>query len=120
MLFRSGSAARNRLDGVLARLRGAARSAEKSVAKGLWRRFFLVRDGFASLGPAAVLTVHRSQGSTFGEVFVDADVFWPQDPVLRRQLVYVAVSRASQAVSLMAGPGSQADQRLWQEWLRGD
>ena len=115
-----GTTARNRLDGVLVRLRGAARSAEKSVAKGLWRRFFLVRDGFASLGPAAVLTVHRSQGSTFGEVFVDADVFWPQDPVLRRQLVYVAVSRASQAVSLMAGPGSQADQRLWQGWLRGD
>ena len=29
-----------------------------------------IRDAFAALGPAAVLTVHRSQGSSFGDVFV--------------------------------------------------
>ncbi len=115
-----GSAGRTSLDAVLQRLRTAARTAEKSAAKALWRRFFLVRDAFASLGPAAVLTVHRSQGSTFGEVFVDGDVFWPKDEVLRRQLVYVAVSRASHAVSLVAGPGSQADQQLWRQWLQGE
>jgi exodeoxyribonuclease-5 len=115
-----GSAGRASLDAVLGRLRTAARCADKTAAKALWRRFFLVRDAFASLGPAAVLTVHRSQGSTFGEVFVDADVFWPKDAVLRRQLVYVAVSRASQAVSLVAGPGSQADQGLWRQWLETD
>jgi exodeoxyribonuclease-5 len=113
-----GSPARARLDAVLGRLRAAARAAEASAARALWRRFFLVRDAFASLGPAAVLTVHRSQGSTFAEVFVDADVFWPKDAVLRRQLVYVAVSRASQAVSLVAGPASHADQQLWRDWLQ--
>jgi exodeoxyribonuclease-5 len=116
-----GSSARASLDGVLARLRSAARGQEKGAARALWRRFFLLRDAFASLGPAAVLTVHRSQGSTFGEVFVDADVFWPKDPLLRRQLVYVAVSRARTAVTLMAGEsGSGAaasQQRLWQSWL---
>jgi exodeoxyribonuclease-5 len=63
-----------------------------------------------------VLTVHRSQGSTFSEVFVDADVFWPKDPVLRRQLVYVAVSRASRAVSLVARVGP--DREGWDTWLR--
>jgi exodeoxyribonuclease-5 len=87
----------------------------------LWRRYFLVRDAFASLGPAAVLTVHRSQGSTFGEVFVAGDVFWPSDAVLRRQLVYVAVSRASQAVWLVAdsrlGVAAAEEQRLWRAWL---
>ena len=113
-----GSAARARLDAVQARLRSAARAAEKSAAKALWRRFFLVRDAFASLGPAAVLTVHRSQGSTFGEVFVDADVFWPKDPLLRRQLVYVAVSRARTAVTLMAGRAPQDDLTIWDAWLR--
>jgi exodeoxyribonuclease V len=112
-----GSAARASLDGVLTRLRSAARSQDKGAAKALWRRFFLLRDAFASLGPAAVLTVHRSQGSTFGEVFVDADVFWPKDPLLRRQLVYVAVSRARSAVSLMAGSSASGDQKLWQSWL---
>jgi exodeoxyribonuclease-5 len=115
-----GSAARTRLEGVLQRLRQQAREAGKQEGRALWRRFFLLRDAFASLGPAAVLTVHRSQGSTFGEVFVDADVFWPRDPVLCRQLVYVAVSRASHAVSLVAGPGSRADQEHWERWLGDD
>jgi exodeoxyribonuclease-5 len=102
-------------------LRQQARDAGKQAGRALWRRYFLVRDAFASLGPAAVLTVHRSQGSTFGEVFVAGDVFWPTDEVLRRQLVYVAVSRASQAVWLVAdgrpGAGAPEDQRLWSDWL---
>jgi hypothetical protein len=37
--------------------------------------------------------------------------------LLRRQLVYVAVSRASEAVWLMADRPSPADQALWSEWL---
>ena len=120
-----GSAARIALEAVLARLRQQAKDAGKQDGKGLWRRFFLVRDAFASLGPAAVLTVHRSQGSTFAEVFVDGDVFWPSDTVLRRQLVYVAVSRASQAVTLQAGapgagPSALAEQQLWSDWLQAD
>ena len=108
-----GSAPRRELDALLQRLRQQARDAGKQVGRGLWRRYFLVRDAFASLGPAAVLTVHRSQGSTFGEVYVAGDVFWPADPVLRRQLAYVAVSRASQAVWLMADRPSPEDQKLW-------
>lgn len=114
-----GSASRLALDQVLQRLRAAAKSAEKSEARKIWRRFFLLRDAFASLGPAAVLTVHRSQGSTFGEVFVARDVFWPQDEQLRRQLVYVAVSRASQGVTIEAGPAPVTVQTLWRTWLSG-
>lgn len=112
-----GSAARQELDAVLQRLRLQARGAGKQAGRSLWRQYFLVRDAFASLGPAAVLTVHRSQGSTFGEVYVAGDVFWPEDDLLRRQLVYVAVSRASEAVWLMADRPSPADQALWSEWL---
>lgn len=111
-----GSHARLALDGVLQRLRQQAREAGRQEGRALWRRFFLLRDSFAWLGPAAVLTVHRSQGSTFSEVFVDADVFWPKDPILRRQLVYVAVSRASRAVTLVAQGGS--DREGWSTWLR--
>ncbi|MFN9546942.1 MAG: AAA family ATPase [Cyanobacteriota bacterium] len=112
-----GSASRLALDQALQRLRTAARGAEPADARQIWRRFFLLRDAFASLGPAAVLTVHRSQGSTFGEVFVARDVFWPQDEQLRRQLAYVAVSRASRGVTMEAGPASAADQTLWRDWL---
>ncbi|MFN9643744.1 MAG: AAA family ATPase [Cyanobacteriota bacterium] len=112
-----GSASRQALDLALQRLRTAARSASPEEARHHWRRFFLLRDAFASLGPAAVLTVHRSQGSTFGEVFVARDVFWPREEQLRRQLAYVAVSRASQGVTMEAGPASAADQALWRNWL---
>jgi exodeoxyribonuclease-5 len=113
-----GSVARQALDAVLQRLRTQAREAGKRDGRALWRRFFLVRDAFASLGPAAVLTVHRSQGSTFAEVFIDADVFWPSDAVLRRQLVYVAVSRASEAVSLVSASADAAERELWSGWLQ--
>ncbi|MEY3544460.1 MAG: hypothetical protein RLZZ247_617, partial [Cyanobacteriota bacterium] len=117
----AGSTARQELDALMAQLRQQARDAGKQAGRALWRRYFLVRDAFASLGPAAVLTVHRSQGSTFGEVFVAGDVFWPSDAVLRRQLVYVAVSRASQAVWLVADAHRREalaeEQRLWRDWL---
>jgi exodeoxyribonuclease-5 len=115
-----GSAGRQALEQVLQGLRQQAREAGKQGGRALWRRFFLVRDAFASLGPAAVLTVHRSQGSTFGEVFVDADVFWPSEEELRRQLVYVAVSRASRAVSLVAGAGSPEERKLWLDGLTAE
>jgi exodeoxyribonuclease-5 len=113
-----GSPARAALEAVLRQLRQGALVAPKQEARGLWRRFFLLRDAFAWLGPAAVLTVHRSQGSTFAEVFVDGDVFWAKDQLLRRQLVYVAVSRASRAVSLLAGAGGEGERALWEEVLR--
>lgn len=113
-----GSGPRANLDGVMEGLRQQARDAGKKEGKPFWRRYFLVRDAFASLGPAAVLTVHRSQGSTFGEVFIDEDVFWPRDLQLRQRLVYVAVSRASQAVTLMAGAGDDAERQHWGRWLR--
>jgi exodeoxyribonuclease-5 len=64
-----------------------------------------------------VLTVHRSQGSTFGEVFVADDVFWPKDEQLRRQLVYVAVSRASEGVVMEARRAPLAEQDRWRSWL---
>jgi len=119
-----GSRGRQVLDAALQLLRRRARDATaegaKQEAKALWRRFFLLRDAFASLGPATVLTVHRSQGSTFGEVYVDADVFWPQDDQLRQQLVYVAVSRASAAVCLMAGPASESQRQQWQRPFKAD
>ncbi len=110
-----GSTSRRILDDTLQRLRLQAKEAGKKNGRLLWRKFFLIRDAFASLGPAAVLTVHRSQGSTFGDVFVASDVFWPKDLVLRRQLVYVAVSRAMNGVWIV---GRESDERKKDLWLK--
>jgi exodeoxyribonuclease-5 len=114
------SKARGELEAALRSLRSQALAADQGQARWIWRHYFQVRDAFAPLGPAAVLTVHRSQGSTFGEVFVDGDVFTPADRTLRRRLIYVAVSRASQAVALMAQPGPPGREALWLQWLNGE
>ncbi|MFN9693949.1 MAG: ATP-binding domain-containing protein, partial [Synechococcaceae cyanobacterium] len=98
----------------------AAAAAVTSSARALSTGFFVLRDAFAALGPAAVLSVHRAQGSTFEEVFVAADVFRPADERLRRQLVYVAVSRASRRVAMVAEPGSVSSQSLWLEAIAED
>ena len=107
-----GSAARLELDGVMQRLRQQAKDAGKKNGRSIWRQYFLVRDAFASLGPAAVLTVHRSQGSSFGEVFVAPDVF-RADPRIRQQLCYVAVSRARTSVWMIGGTSSPETTAAW-------
>lgn len=113
----AGSPGRQRLDAALADLRSQAKQAEGSQRRQLWRQFFLLRDSFASVGPAAVLTVHRSQGSSFTDVFVAPDVYWPQQEEIRRQLVYVAVSRARRRVWLVGREGSEAMRSSWQQRL---
>jgi exodeoxyribonuclease-5 len=116
-----GSDGRLRLDLALADLRNRAKASTGKQRSMLWRRYFLLRDAFAAVGPAAVLTVHRSQGSSFTDVFVAPDVYWPQEEEVRRQLIYVAVSRARRQVWLV-GNGSQTEdeQKRWQEWLSAD
>ena len=60
-----------------------------------------------------MLTVHRSQGSSFGDVFVAPDVF-RADPAIRQQLCYVAVSRARTGVWLLGGETSPDLRATWQ------
>jgi exodeoxyribonuclease-5 len=71
-----------------------------------------------------VLTVHRSQGSSFGEVFVADDVFprsldrlAPERRVFHQQLAYVAVSRARHGVYLVGD--NQRNAASWSKALRG-
>ncbi len=113
-----GSQSRKLLEETLNRLRSEAKSVQKNESRVFWRKFFLVRDAFACLGPASVLTVHRSQGSTFGEVFVAPDVFWPEDLLLRKQLLYVAVSRASKGVWLAGSNANLSLRRTWEDNLK--
>ena len=112
-----GSNARRLLDSTLKDLRDQAKDNSKKGNKTLWKKFFLLRDAFASLGPASVLTVHRSQGSTFSQVFISSDVFWPNDLSLRKQLVYVAVSRASEGVWLLAGEDNLSLNQHWSDFV---
>lgn len=80
--------------------------------KHLWDRYFENRKTFAWVDYAYAMTVHKSQGSTFSNVFIDmgdimannskAHVVWPsaekQLVYERNQLLYVAITRASQRI----------------------
>ena len=112
-----GSKSRADLDFALNELSKKARDGGKKNSSSIWKLFFFIRDSFASLGPASVLTIHRSQGSTFGEVFITSDVFWPKDLEFRRRLVYVAVSRASKGVWIVGDNKNKKNQHLLEKLL---
>lgn len=66
-----------------------------------WGPFFAIKENWADLRPIHASTVHKAQGSTYKEVFVDlADIGkntrW-RDVV---RLIYVAVTRASHKVHI--------------------
>ncbi len=112
-----GSKSRIELDLSLNELSKRARDKGRTNGASIWKLFFFIRDSFASLGPASVLTIHRSQGSTFGEVFITSDVFWPKDLEFRRRLVYVAVSRASKGVWIVGNNTNKTNQALLEKLL---
>ncbi|KGG12230.1 MULTISPECIES: AAA family ATPase [Prochlorococcus] len=109
------SISRKLLDSSLDKISLKARKSTGKDSKILWKIFFYLRDSFAYLSPASVLTVHRSQGSTFEEVFIASDIFWPKDLSLRRQLAYVAVSRASKGVYLLGSQEEDNQANIWNE-----
>ncbi len=115
-----GTESRAKLDSTLKELQSLAKASGKAKGRSIWKKFFLIRDSFASLGPAAVLTIHRSQGSTFNEVFIHSDVFSAKDIRLSRQLIYVAITRAKNKVWLIGCKKGSLNNDDWQEKLRSN
>ena len=61
-----------------------------------WHRWHKLKDLFSQVRYCYCITVHRSQGSTFETVIVDApDILKNGRSKERKQLLYVAMSRAS-------------------------
>lgn len=66
-----------------------------------WTKYFNIKDTWGDLRPAYASTVHKSQGSTYDQVFIDlSDIGRCTNPDDVARLLYVAVSRASQKVIL--------------------
>lgn len=71
--------------------------------QGAWDPYWELRDGFAQVQPAWAMTVHKSQGSQFHNVFLSPDLDTaPGAKSMRRHLWYTAFTRAQQAVHLVA------------------
>lgn len=77
---------------------------EARIQKTRWLELFDFKDKIADLRSVYAMTVHTSQGSTFGNVFVDlGDIQKRERSNLRemQQLLYVAVTRPSHALILV-------------------
>ena len=67
----------------------------------LWRRFWDLKDLFHQIKFAYAITAHRSQGSTYTNVFVDfQDTLYNRNRREAFQCLYVACSRASKRLYL--------------------
>lgn len=67
-----------------------------------WRDFFRVRDAFVAFKHRYALTVHKAQGSTYREVFMDYDdMLINQKPHEREKLLYTAITRASKHLTII-------------------
>jgi ATP-dependent exoDNAse (exonuclease V) alpha subunit len=71
--------------------------AKKSDKKIDWTDYYQLKQLFADVNYAYCLTVHKSQGSTFNNVFVSlGDILSNRNILERHKCLYVAFSRASQ------------------------
>ena len=65
--------------------------------KKLWKDFWRLKEAFHNIGYSYALTAHRSQGSSFKNVFVDAgDIMCSCNVKERTKCLYVGTSRASE------------------------
>ena len=75
---------------------GVGNMLQKLAGEKNWREFWRLKKSVSDLRHPHALTVHRSQGSTFGTVFVDsADIMRNRNRSEALQCLYVAVTRAS-------------------------
>lgn len=69
-----------------------------------WLPYYDLMQSFADVRPAYCMTAHKSQGSTFENVFVDVNDIWRNpNKIEALQCLYVACSRASHHLIVNAG-----------------
>lgn len=79
---------------IAAQNRAYEQAGEKDKAH--WWPYYSLQQAFASIRPAYCMTAHKSQGSTFENVFVDVMDIWANPNKSEAlQCLYVACSRAS-------------------------
>lgn len=67
-----------------------------------WSKFWELKEAYADVQFAHAMTTHKSQGSTFNHVIIDYDdIMQNQNLQERNQLLYVALTRASETVTFI-------------------
>lgn len=84
------------LEELLKKWANKAKKSDIGVRKGLWNVFFDIKEFFAPVSYAYALTAHRSQGSTYKNVYIDvADINYNKKIIERNRIIYTAITRAS-------------------------
>lgn len=66
-----------------------------------WKKYFHLKNTYPDLRPKDAITIHKSQGSTYDNVFIDlSNLSTCHNKNLAARLLYVAFSRASKRVFL--------------------
>lgn len=82
------------------------------MRRAAWRTFFALKRSMADLRPPHASTVHKSQGSTYGRVFIDVgDIGRCTRADVIARLAYVALTRASIDATVMG----ELPARLYQQ-----
>lgn len=79
----------------------ANRTSDKKDRKSKWGNYFMRKDMVGKLEPASALTIHKSQGSTFQNVFLHRDIDDAHTPVILNQLAYVGITRAAESLHVV-------------------
>lgn len=92
----------NEAKGLMKKLAKAANAENKPAKKSaLWKRFYDIKDTWLDLRSQYASTVHKSQGSTYDEVFLDLwDIGRCNSPTDTARMLYVGISRARNRVIL--------------------
>ena len=82
----------------------ASEAREPGKAREYWAQFWALRNTFHQARYSYAITAHRSQGSSFKNVFVDiGDILKNKNTEEALRCLYVAVSRASERVFINCG-----------------
>jgi len=91
-------------DGFLKELAKLAKKATPSTRGMYWKEYFELKGQFATVKHKYAHTIHKSQGSTYQSVYLDArelrDAHYLEREFLYR-LLYVALSRASEEIHIL-------------------
>ena len=79
----------------------AKQESDREARNKLWKQYWLIKNEWGDLRPIHAQTVHKSQGSTYREVFIDLnDIARNNKWYEVARLMYVAITRASHKVHL--------------------
>lgn len=95
---------RQRWDAAMRKIAEGAKASTGDERSELWDLYFRRKDSLGRLQPASALTIHKSQGSTFRNVWLHWSMDgWGSAPTAQQnQLAYVGITRAAEALHVVA------------------